>query len=207
MGAGMGGRFALMIIAVMAAAALAGCVTASNTMSVDEVASLRYAGVNVSFAPDAHIWWGDGERAYAASKGQPVTASDELAKTPDGRAYLRNVIAAKVKTAMDRNLAGALAGARPVRVEVRIKNVTITSTVQRIILGGHHHMVADVTLVDGRTGAVLLPHEAQTRVTMAGQGVAAIVDSAIMSDPIDRVINEYADQYAGWLTRRGGTPG
>ena len=200
-------RLGRLILVAAIAAALAGCVTASNTLSVDEVSSLRYAGVNVSFAPDAHIWWGDGERAYAASKGQPATASDELAKTPEGRAYLRNVIAAKVKAAMDRKLAGALPGSRPVRVEVRIKNVTITSTVQRIILGGHHHMLADVTLVDARTGAVLLPHEAQTKVTNAGQGVAALVDTAIMGDPMDRVVNEYADQYTGWLTRRGGTPG
>jgi hypothetical protein len=194
----------LILVAVIAAA-LGGCVTASNTLSVDEVSSLRYAGVNVSFAPDAHIWWGDGERAYAASKGQPA-ASDELAKTPEGRAYLRNSIAAKVKAAMDRNLAGALGGTRPVRADVRIKAVTITSTVQRVILGGHHQMVADVTLVDARTGAVLLPHEAQTKVTNAGQGVAALVDNAIMGDPMDRVVNDYANQYTGWLTRRGGTP-
>jgi hypothetical protein len=46
-----------------ALATLAGCVTASNTLSLDEVANLRLAAVNVRFAPEATIWWGDGERA------------------------------------------------------------------------------------------------------------------------------------------------
>ena len=131
-----------MVLAVIAAG-LAGCVTASNTLSVDQVATLRFSGVNVSFAPDAQIVWGDGERAFAASKGQ--ADADGLAKTPEGQAYLRNAIASKLKTAMQRNLAGSLVGTRPVRVEVLVKNVTVVSAVQRMILGGHHNMIADVT--------------------------------------------------------------
>src|SRR6185436_12085731 len=102
-------------------ATLAGCVTASNTLSLDEVANLRLAGVNVRIAPDATIWWGDGERAYAASKGQPATESDALAKTPEGQAYLRNTVSGKIKAAMERKLSATLVGARPVRAEVTVK--------------------------------------------------------------------------------------
>ena len=69
---------------------------------------MRLTGVDVTFAPDANIWWGDGERAFAASKGKPATESDELAKTPEGQAYLRNTIASKVKSSMERNLSGGL---------------------------------------------------------------------------------------------------
>src|SRR5690242_6899436 len=97
------------------ALALAGCVTAKNTMSMEDVATLKYAGTEVRFAPNVVIWWGDGERAYAASKGQPATESENLAKTPEGQAYVRNAISTKVKAAMDRHLGKSLNGTRPVR--------------------------------------------------------------------------------------------
>jgi hypothetical protein len=191
------------ILVGVAALALAGCVTAKNTLSTDDVATMRFAGVDVSFAPTATIWWGDGERAYAASKGRPATDSDELAKTPEAQAYLRNTIASKVKGAMERNLAGALTGSRPVRVRITVKGVNIPSAIQRVLVGGHHAMTADVTLVDARTGAVLLPYEAQTAQAMAGQGIAgAIIDSAVAGNPIDRVTVSFANQYRDWLVRQ-----
>jgi hypothetical protein len=201
---GLNRSSALMVFAALTTA-LAGCVTASNTLSVDQVANLRLASVNVSFAPDTQIWWGDGERTFAASKGQPATESETLAKTPEGQAYLRTTIASKLKRAMERNLSPALSGTRLVRAEVRVKNVTVASAVQRVILGGHHHMTADVTLVDARTGAVILPYEAQSKMTMAGQGLGGVViDAALMGEPIDRVVNNYAEQCGDWLTRRSG---
>jgi hypothetical protein len=191
------------IIFAWIALALAGCVTATNSLSVDDVATLRLAGVDVRFAPDTNIWWGDGERAFAASKGRPATESDELAKTPEGRAYLRNTIATKTKAAMERNLVAALAGSRPVRVEVTVKSVVIASAIQRVIVGGNHNMTADVTLVDAKTGATLLPYAAQSKPTAAGQGLlGTALDAALMPDPIDRVIDNYAEQYGNWLLRR-----
>jgi hypothetical protein len=189
---------------VVAAVTLSGCVTASNTLSMDDVGTLRFSGVDVSFAPDVHIWWGDGERAFAASKGQPATESDNLAKTPEGQAYLRNAIATRMKTAMERNLTSGLVGSRPVRVKVTVKGVMVASAIQRVIIGGHHTMNADVTVVDAKSGATLLPYAAQSSQAFAGQGIGGVlVDAALMGDPIDRVINGYADQYSSWLLRRG----
>lgn len=190
------------------ALALAGCQTvATNTLSVDDVATMKFAGVDVRFAPDARILWGDGERAYAASKGQPATESDELAKTPEGQAYLRNTIATKLKGAMEKQLAGGLNGKRPVRVVVTVKAVQIASAIQRILIGGHHHMVGDVTLTDAKTGAALLSYEAQGTMAMAGQGIGGtLVDAALMGEPIDRVVNNYAETYSGWLLRRNPAP-
>jgi len=186
-----------------AALALAGCVTAKNTLSTDDVATLRFSGVDVSFAPDARIVWGDGERAFAASKRQPATESDDLAKTPEGQAYLRNAVASKVKAAVEQNLSGSLAGSRSVRINVTVKTLVIPSAIQRIIIGGHHSMTADVTLVDAKTGAALLPYEGQTTLAMAGQGIAGtILDAALLSDPVDRVVASYATQYRDWLLRR-----
>src|SRR3954454_21793224 len=128
--------FKAFLLAV-AALGLAGCVTtATNTLSLDDVATLKLTGVDVTFAPEANIWWGDGERAFAASKGQPATESENLAKTPEGQAYLRNTIAAKVRTAVEQKLSPGLAGPRPVRANVLVREVRIASAIQRIIIGG-----------------------------------------------------------------------
>lgn len=190
------------VLFALAALALAGCVTATNSLSTDDVASFRLTGTTVRFAPDATIWWGDGERAYATSKGQPVTESEALAKTPEGQVYLRNTISAKVKAAFDQQLAGKLIGARPVRVEIVIKDVTLTSAIQRVLIGGHHTMTADVNVVDAKTGAVIAPYAAQTAMSLAGHGIGgALIDAALFDAPLDRVVNNYAEQYVGWLLR------
>src|SRR4051794_30932134 len=192
------------ILLALAAVGLAGCVTATNTLTLDDLATLRLAAVDVSFAPNVTIWWGDGERAFAASKGQPATESENLAKTPEGQAYLRNTVASKVKASTERNLSGTLAGARPVRVRVVVKNVHITGAVQRVIIGGGHGMTADVTIVDAKTGATLLPYAGQSTGAVAGQGLGGVlVDAALLGDPIDRVTNNYAQAYSNWLLRKG----
>ena len=189
-------------VAVLALA-LGGCVTAAvNTLHVDQIASLRLAGVNVAVAPDARIGWGDGGRAYAASKGVPADQSNTVANTPEARAYMRNTIGSKVKAAMERHLGGKLTGSRPVRVEVAVKEVTIPSVVQRVLVGGHHTMTADVTLVDARTGAVIIAYSGQRTAAMTGQGVAGVlVESVAAGDPVDRVVDNYAAQYSFWLRR------
>jgi len=190
-------------VLALAAMALAGCVTASNTLSVDDVATFRLAGVDVAFAPEMNIWWGDGERAFAASKGQPATESETLAKTPEGQAYLRNTIASKVKASMERHLSGVLTGSRLVRVRVTMKNVHISGAVQRVIIGGGHGMTADVTIVDARTGATLLPYVGQSRGAAAGQGLGGVlVDAALFGDPMDRVTDNYARTYTNWLLHK-----
>ncbi|MEJ0076261.1 MAG: hypothetical protein WDO17_12585 [Alphaproteobacteria bacterium] len=190
------------ILLALAAVGLAGCVTATNSLSKQDVATFRYAGTSVRFAPDVKIWWGDGERAYAASKGQPATESEILAKTPEGQAYLRDTITTKLKVAVERQVAAGMIGTRPVRIEIIVKDVTIASAIQRVLVGGHHTMTADVNLVDAKTGAIIAPYAAQSAMSFAGQGIGgALVDAALLAEPIDRVINNYAEQYAGWLLR------
>ncbi len=186
--------------AFVVALSLAGCVTATNTMRPDELANLRLESVAVGFAPNARIAWGDGERAYAATKGLPAHESDKVANTPELAAYMRNTISGKLKTAMERDLGGKLKGSRSVRVRVEIKGVSIPSAVQRILVGGDNSMVADVTLHDARTGAAILNYPAQAAAAMAGQGVlGVVVDAAMLPDPVDRVADSYARQYSAWL--------
>jgi hypothetical protein len=180
---------------------LAACAGVSKSLDADQISSLRYTDATVVFAPDASIWWGDGERAYAASKGLPATESETVAKTPEAQAYLRGQITSKMKAAMSRHLSGRLTGSRPVRVEVVVKNVRIASAAQRIILGGGYTMQGDINLIDARTGVVLQSRPAQFSSAVAGQGVVQVLaENAIAtSDPIDRVIDNFAEGYQRWL--------
>ena len=189
--------------AILLGALVSGCVTVSNNLPPEQVATFRLVGVKVDFAPDARIGWGDGERAYASLKGLPAHESDTVANTPEGRAYVRNAIATKVKAAMERHLAGQLNGTRPVRVEVGVKNVEIASAIQRILVGGHHHMTADVHVVDAKTGQVLVSYPAQKAMAGAGQGLlGTMIDHAAFAEPIDRIVENYASQYGNWLLRK-----
>ncbi len=168
----------------------------------DQVASIRLTEVRVSYTPDVNIWWGDGERAFATSKGIPLLEAEAAAKTEEGKAYLHGIVTSKVKGAMERELAGKLTGSRPVRVDVVVRDVTITSPLHRIVIGGGHSMKADINVVDATNGAILLTYPAQTATSLAGNGIGGtLVDGMFGNDPIDRVTNDYAMQFRYWLVR------
>ena len=189
-------HFVLGLIAV----ALAGCVTVSNTLTTDQVASFRLTQVDVVMPADARIRWGDGEAAYASSKGLPPASP----ATPESERYVRDGVSTRVRAAFQRELTGKLVGARPVKVQVTVRDVDIAPAIQRIVLGGNHSMKGDVAIVDAKTGAVLSSYPAQMSMSQAGQGIGgALIDAAFMGPPIDRVVNGYASQYREWLLRDG----
>jgi hypothetical protein len=190
------------VLSVALGCLLVGCVTVSNSLSPEQVASFRVNEIRVGVAPGAQIWWGDGERAYARSKGQPETEADALAKTPEGQAYLRTAVSTKIKASLQNKLGAALRGSRPVRVEVNIKEVWVASAIQRVLVGGHHKMTGDINLVDPATGAVLSTFPAQSSVSMAGQGIGGVLlDQALLGEPMDRIVDDYTSQYKDWLVR------
>ena len=57
-------------VVAMLAFPMAGCITATNTLSPEQVSSLRLQAVNVQVAPNARIRWGDGERDFAENQGR-----------------------------------------------------------------------------------------------------------------------------------------
>lgn len=132
------------LAALGVALALAGCVTpAENSLSQNDIAGMKLTGVTVNYAPDARVQWEDGIRAYATAKAitddQIATATD----TPEGKAYVRNMLAPRIKTEVEKVMVGQLNGSRPVRLEVVVKTSAISSAVQRILIGGGHGMIAD----------------------------------------------------------------
>jgi hypothetical protein len=192
-------------LAVLAGAlALTGCVTAENSLSANDIAAMKLTGVTVAYAPDAGIRWDDGIRAYAASKGI-VDDVASATNTPEGKAWIRNALMPHIKNGVERQMAGQLNGARPVRIEIVVNNFAIASAVERVVLGGGHVMNADANLVDARTGAVILRHPNLTvSVAAVGGLIPTVVVSAMEAgtDTTDTLANNWGATYRDWLLRR-----
>ena len=188
------------------AIALSGCVTAQNPLSQNDIAAMKLTGVTVNYAPDAYIQWDDGIREYAASKG---IAGDDMAaatNTPEGKAYVRAALAQRIKGGVESAGAGKLNGTRPVRLDVAVHNFHVSPAVQRIVLGGNHGLTADATLVDARTGAVILAYPNLSVDIRGGAGVIGAAVEAAMTNggetTLGRVVDKYSASYFNWLLQR-----
>jgi hypothetical protein len=188
--------------------ALAGCVTtAENSLSQNDVAGMKLTGVTVSFTPDALVQWEDGIRAYATAK---AITDDQIAtatNTPEGKAYVRNMLAPRIKAGIEKVMAGQLNGSRPVRLDVIVKSFAISSAVQRILIGGGRGMTADANLVDARTGAVIVTNPDLRTFLMAGQGIVgtavqAAIDNASEQSVVEKIVTRYGESYRDWLLRQ-----
>jgi hypothetical protein len=193
------------ISALLVAFSLTGCVTtAENSLSANDIASMKLTGVNVSFVPDARVQWEDGIRAYATSK---AITDDQIAtatNTPEGKAYVLTMLAPVIKTGVTKSLNGLLKGTQPVRLEVVVKSFVLASAVQRILIGGGRGMVADATLVDAKTGAVIVAYPGMLAATYAGEGilgtaVTAAFDNASEQSVAEKLAYRYGEIYKRWL--------
>jgi len=195
------------LAALGVALGLAGCVTAENSLSQNDIASMKLTAVTVSYAPGAGVQWEDGIRAYATAKAIPDHEIATATDTPEGKAYVRDMLAPRIKSGIEQKMAGQLNGSRPVRLEIVVKNFAIAGAVQRILIGGGRGMIADANLVDARTGALILAHRDLT-VTLpvpgglAGVAIQAAIDNASERSPAEKVADQYGDTYRNWLLRR-----
>jgi hypothetical protein len=187
--------------------ALSGCVTAENSLSANDIASMKLTGVAVSFAPNAFVQWEDGGRAYAASKGGTDSQILGVAQTPESKVYVQNLLASRVKAGVERVMAGQLNGPRPVRLEVVVKRFDLPPPLQSIVIGGGRGMTADANLVDARTGALILANVQMSAVMPSGGGllgsaVQAAIDNGSEQGPADKLITLYGENYRNWLLRQ-----
>jgi len=194
------------LAALAVALAVAGCVTVDNSLSEADVADMKLTAVSVNVDPGAMIIWEDGLRAYAAAKGVPDDQIMGIAKTPDARSYVRNALAARVKAGVERVMAGTLIGRRPVRLEVTVRNFEIAGPLMSILIGGGRGMTADATLVDARTGAVIITSPKESIALPAGSGLIgtalqAAVDNASDQSVTDKVVETFGKDYRRWLLR------
>jgi hypothetical protein len=193
------------VAALLVAFGLTGCVTtAENSLSANDVAGMKLTGVNVSFAPDAGVQWEDGIRAYATSKAIPDDQIATATNTPEGKAYVQTMLAPFIKTGVTKSLNGQFNGTRPVRLEVVVKSFAVASAVQRILIGGGRGMIADATLVDAKTGAVIVAYPQLFAATYAGQGIVgtavqAAFDNASEQSVAEKLAFRYGEIYKRWL--------
>ena len=193
------------LLAVLAGVfVLAGCVTAKNSLSQDDISSMKLTDIAVSFAPDATMQWEDGIRAYATAKSIPDDQIATATNTPEAKAYAQNLLAPRIKAGVEKAMAGQLNGNRPVRLNIVIRSFTISPAIQRVVIGGSHGMVADANLVDARTGASILAHPELSAVLIVGQGVLgtavqAAIDSASTQSTVDKIADSYGNNYREWL--------
>lgn len=188
--------------------ALAGCVTANNSLSQSDIASMKLAGVAVSFAPDAHIQWEDGLRAYADSKAVSLEQAATMAGTPEVKAFVQGLLTPRIKAGVEQVLAARLAGTRPVRLDIRVKSLLFPSAIQRVVIGGHRGMIADANLVDARTGALIVAYPELNASLYTGQGIVgaavqAAIDNNATQSPVDKVSVRYGEIYRNWLLKDG----
>ncbi|RKE73000.1 hypothetical protein DFP91_0877 [Pseudorhodoplanes sinuspersici] len=196
----------LRFIAVMSLAwAVSGCVTTNqHSLSGSDLQSFKLAEVRVVVPPEASIVGYDGINEYLAGRNVPNYELNAATETEEAKQWTRDHLAARIKGAMQQNLAGTFNGNRPVRAEVTVHGFMLSSAVQRIVVGGNYHMVADVTLVDAKTGAVIVAYPKMVHVVQALNGWAgAIVQAAYdaANSPGERVVKGFAEQYRGWLLK------
>jgi nitrogen fixation protein FixH len=76
--------------------------------------------------------------------------------------------------------------------------------VQRVIVGGDYRMLADVTLVDAKSGAVITAYPEMLHAVAALNGWAGVIVQAAYdasNSPGDRVVNGFAEKYKAWLLK------
>jgi hypothetical protein len=166
-------------------------------------------GVAVGFTPDAFDDWEEGERAYAAVKALPNEQLAAATRTPDYRDTVHAMLGARIKAGVEPVIAERLNGSRPVRLDIVVRQFTIPSVGQRVLIGGDPQMFASATLVDARTGAVIVAHPDLEAFMPGGHGiigvaVAAAMDNAMNQTQESKLIARYANAYRNWLTHEGG---
>jgi hypothetical protein len=195
------------MVALGAALALVGCVTAENSLSQNDIAGMKLTGVTVSFAPDALVSYENVIHALAIPKTVPDDQITATVRTPEGKAYLQGLLAPRIKAGIEKAMAGQLNGPRPVRLEVVVSYFAIAGAVQSVLIGGNRQLIADANLVDARTGALVIANPKLVAFLPAGGGlvgtvVQAAIDNAGEQNPADKLISLYGENYRNWLLRQ-----
>jgi hypothetical protein len=167
---------------------LAACATAPmNTLSQDTRDSLRIDSIDVSFAKDAAIQLGDAERA---------APEEPAART----AFLEQKAIGPIKAALNAEILPAFRGTAPAKLKVRIRGVRVPALGTTIILANIPYVIiADMDLVDSRTGKTLLSASNFNALAQTYGGVLGIIQAAASDEPIVRASKAFAHVLSIWL--------
>ena len=115
------------------------------------------------------------------------------------------MLGAKIKAGVEQAVAGQLIGSRPVRLDIVVRRFKVPSAGSRILIGGDPEMFASATLIDARTGAVIIAHPELQAFVPGGHGVIGVavraaIDSSMQQTPEEQLIARYGQMYREWLT-------
>jgi hypothetical protein len=178
---------------VMIAVWVSGCAatTAVNNLSQEKRDSLRIDAIDLSFAPDAVIAWGDALNEFWRS-GKP--------DTPEARrAFLQQKVTPHIKAALNAEILPAFRGRDPARLKVVVRFVNVAPVVLRLLAGGNYMIKADIAVVDGKTGRAIVEAPDFNGSTTGGSGPVQVLVEQMFPDPIDRVSRQFAGSVKDWL--------
>lgn len=214
-------------LCAIAALCLTACATSTNLLNETEIAGLRIERVDVTFSPDAIIWWGKPEREFveqelarraakqgalkkrapsvtdASDTGQNAISAEyqQIADSPEAKAYIRDSLARLVKQRIDKEITPELKGNRPVVLDITIHGFMIPSAAQRLTLGGNPTFAAVRVLKDAKTGAELGKLD-QMSAAAAGQGILGVAIEQALPELEDRLMAGFIKQTRSWLLKR-----
>jgi hypothetical protein len=195
---------------------LAGCATASVSLTADEMRTIRIERVDVSFTEDAGIMWDKAEVPYVervkaaraaarAKQRRPaqeeeasVTEHQEIMSTPEAKQYMQATLAAELKKRLGAAILPKFQGTRRAVLEVKVHAMIIPHALQRVVLGGTPVLGTVTILRDSVTGKELAKLD-RNNAAMAGNGVIGVLVDQGFSDLDERVFNKYMENVASWL--------
>jgi hypothetical protein len=140
---------------------LAGCATVPPpSMSVDEIASFKLAGVEVHGVEVIRSWPVE-EKHFLAINTDPEIARrlpDESAQNfPEVQKYFQDALQRGFTAQLDSMLGPVMRGARPVKAIVTLKQFDVPSVVRRVLVDHYAKIELTIDLVDLKTNASSFP--------------------------------------------------
>jgi hypothetical protein len=213
------------LVSGLVALGLAACASSTNLLSEAEVKGMRIERIDVSYRPDAIIWWGKAEREFverelskksgtpgkakrppsvtdASNTGEDAISAEynRIADSPEAKAHLRETLARLVKERLQKEVVPEFKGTRPAVLEVVVVGFHIPSAAQRVVLGGAPTFGALRILKDAKTGKELAKLD-QNAAGFAGNGLLGVAIDQALPDLEDRVIAAWIAQTKTWLVQ------
>lgn len=187
---------------------LAGCATVPPpSMSVDEIASFKLAGVEVHGVEVIRSWPVE-EKRFLATNTNPEIARrlpDESAQNfPEVQAFFQTALQQIFSAQLESTLSPVMRGTRPVRAIVSLKRFDVPSVVRRVLVDQYAKLEATIDLVDSKTNAIILSYPGPYRQQFLFGGLSAPIAAAVAGDydPENALIANYALDYRTWLVTR-----
>lgn len=201
---------------------LAGCVggPTSHSLSTEDVRAFKLVGVRGVFtAQTPSIEWRAPVTAYNAANpdrpadlqaykrvenGQVYTSIS----TSEALAYAERAFDARVRKIVEPALAAELRGGRPVRAVVTARRLYVpglgATVVTAALIGGmpRSALVAEIDLLDARTGAPVLRHGPILVTVDGGDGLLDLgTTGRYAADAVERLLSEMTARYTQWLLK------